>query len=188
MVLISCPFAVICPAQSGQRGPQLQSPTPESAPLMENPGFEAKLSSWDAKGWLGGEANAISEAAHQGAAGLRLIHDSGNSPASFASGYFRVKPGKKYETRFWARTVSGQGIAVYLGFYNKTRGLLNIKAYGNENRLAIPPSTKEFREFALQGLALEEAAFVRIWIYSSAAAQVVADFDDFSLIELPPTP
>jgi hypothetical protein len=154
---------------------------------MENPGFEASLSGWDSRGWQG-EAHAISEAAHQGAAGLMVIHDSGNNTATFASAYFRVKPGKKYEARFWARTVSGQGIAVYLGFYNTTRGLLNTKAYGNENRISIPPSAKEFREFSLQGLALEEAAYVRVWIYSSATAQVVADFDDFSLTELPPSP
>ena len=187
MMLIICPFAVVCPAQNGPLKPQSPPPTPVSALLLENPGFEAGLSGWDSRG-AQGQAFALGEAAHQGTTGMRVIHASENKSVTFASDYHRIAPGKKYETRFWARIVSGEGIAVYLGFYSKSHGLLNTQVLGNENRIPVSRPAKDFREFSVQGLAMAEAYYVRIWIYSSATAQVVADFDDFSLTELPPSP
>jgi hypothetical protein len=154
---------------------------------MENPDFEAGLSGWESRG-AQGQVFAMSEAAHQGATGLRVIHDSENKSVTLASAYHRIVPGKKYETRFWARIVRGEGIAVYLGFYSKAHVLLNKQELGNENRIPISRPAKDFREFSVQGLAMAEAYYVRIWIYSSATAQVVADFDDFGLTELPSSP
>jgi hypothetical protein len=151
---------------------------------LTNPGFEEGLLGWDATN-DGAMSSVVPIAAHRGSLGLRVVDTSPSAGSSIHSAYLPISSGKKYEVRFWARIAEGDGIGVYLRFYDAKRTLLTTAASG-ETRIAIPRNTPAFRLFSHQAEAPAEAAFVRIWIHSFNSGQPVADFDEFSLVEIAP--
>jgi hypothetical protein len=152
---------------------------------LTNPSFDEGLLGWDSANDAG-MSTASAAAAHRGPLGLRVVDTNPAAGSSVHSAYLPVTVGKRYEVRFWSRLVEGEGIGVYLRFYDARRTLLTTAASGRENRFVIPRNTPELRLFSHQAEAPAEAAFVRIWIHSFSSGRPVADFDEFTFVETAP--
>lgn len=80
--------------------------------------------------------------------------------------------------------MKGDGIAVYLRFYNEKGEFLNTPALKNQINVAIRRDAADWKAFAKKGVAPAGATQVEVWVHSFTANVVTADFDDFVLVEL----
>jgi hypothetical protein len=173
--------------QTNKSSGQLPLTTPLAAGAerllkLPNAGFESGLTDWD----NGGDDNlsrSTPEAAMRGDAGLRVEDEDKEKGSSLQSAYLPAAAGRTYRANFWARMVSGDGIAVYLRFFDAERVLLNSYESGKENLLAVPSGQASFRQFTLEAVAPPGTAVVAVWIHSYTKNVVIADFDDLSVLE-----
>ena len=153
----------------------------------ENPGFERGLDGWDLAD-DGGMSKAVPDAAHDGQYGLRVADASATAGSSLASAKFKVVPGKSYQARFWARMVAGDGIGVYLQFFDAAghsfASSKEMEAKYDLVPFVLSAKQKEWKEFLISKVAPEGAVEGRIWVHSFLSATVTADFDGFHLSEL----
>ncbi|AHF94333.1 hypothetical protein OPIT5_12425 [Opitutaceae bacterium TAV5] len=148
-----------------------------------DPGFENGPDGWMVAAADKGMSRIIPEAAHSGRLGLRVTDDDETSGSSLFSQKLPVTPGNDYKLTFHARIVQGAGIGVYLRFFD-----------AKGNRIDTPkqfvksiPESAGWATYSLVAIAPEQATRMAVWIHSFDHAKVVADFDDFSLIENPDT-
>ena len=150
---------------------------------LANGDFEQALT-----GWLnpadGAMSVASAAAAHGGKLGLRVTDASDTLGSSLATKRLPAVAGTAYEVRFAGRVVSGAGIGVYLRFFDAKGQALNTQEKKNENILALNRGDTAWQTRALKATAPAGTATVEVWIHSYSKAQVTADFDDVSLIEL----
>jgi len=150
---------------------------------LTNPDFELGLTGWDYE-----RDNRMSQpsphAAKSGGFGLRVKDADSTRGSSVLSDFIPVRPEARYYMGWWARINQGHGIAVYLRFYDARKRELTSEKNKTEIKRVIPTEEADFRQYSLEADALRQSAFVRIWIHSFTADQVVADFDDFVLMEI----
>lgn len=149
---------------------------------VPNAGFEDKLTGWNAAGDNGMSA-VVPEAAHGGKLGLRVTDASNKLGSSLATPRFPATPGKTYEVRFQGRSVQGEGIAVYLRFFDAKGDYLNTPERKNQINVPVRRADTAWKAFSKQGVAPAGAVQVEVWIHSFTANQVTADFDDIVLVE-----
>lgn len=159
------------------------APAAEKILPLSNAGFEDKLATWNNANDHGMSA-ALPEAARSGKLGLRVTDASDTLGSSLATKRFPATPGKSYEVRFQARIVKGEGIAVYVRFYNAKGEFLNRPELKNQINVAVRRTDTEWKEFAKHGVAPAGAVQVEVWVHSFTKNVVTADFDDFVLVEL----
>ncbi len=177
--LLAC-FACASPAHAGDEPIRLK-----------NPGFESALDGWfPAKGDMNMSA-ASPEAPHTGNMGLRVTDTDNKRGSSMASAKFDAKADATYEVRFWARSISGSGVSVYLQFLDAAGTKLTDldDPHGGSERVNVikvnvPPKTTDWQQFTLRGVAPKDAASVYIWVHSSTNGVGVADLDDFELVKV----
>lgn len=161
----------------------------DQAVELDNPGFEQGLAGWDAAK-DNGMSQAIAEAAHDGSLGLRVTDASPKDGSSLASRRFKAVPGKIYQARFWSRAVAGEGVGVYILFFDAAGKSFNLtkekEIQFDLGPLGIPSSQKEWKEFLIRKTAPEGAVEGQVWIHSYSGAQATADFDEFHVVELEP--
>jgi hypothetical protein len=116
-----------------------------------------------------------------GSKGLRVTDNSATLGSSWATGFFPATPGQTYQVRFWSRRISGSGIGVYLEWFNSAGSYIS-------NNLIDIPSSADWKEYVLRADAPANTAWVSVWIHSYSGGIVTADFDDFTLLELPQRP
>lgn len=161
-------------------GPDL----PRIIPLT-NPGFESGLRGWNNLA-DSGMSRSTPEAASRGDGGLRVEDSDPVRGSSLRSALFPASAGQAFRVKFTARSVSGDGIAVYLAYSDQSKRGINLGAREGEHRLMIAPGLTDFTPQTFVSKAPAGAAFAQIWIHSFTSALVVADFDDFELIEVAP--
>lgn len=171
---------VIAASTASQSAPVRVSGKPVA---LQNPGFEDGFN-----GWLAQRdphmCTVVAEAAHTGTRGLRVADNSTTAGSNLPSRRFEAHAEKTYELRFWARIVSPGTIGVYLRFFDKKNKTLNSQILNNEIIKGIPPEARQWTEYTLRGVAPRGAVAGEIWIHSYNAGTVVANLDDFSLVEL----
>lgn len=150
---------------------------------LSNPGFEDGLSSWDSS-HDNDMSRAVADAAHNGRFGLRVQDRSDTLGSSLISAPLPVISGKRYSVRFWGRILEGEGLAVYLIFFDAQGGYLNKQELGNENLTMIPKTATDWTQFSVDGAAPDNAFSLKVWIHSFTKSIVVADVDDFTVLEL----
>lgn len=154
----------------------------ETVITVPNSGFEQKGEGWKAD-QDNGMSTFVAEAAHTGKLGLRVTDASATLGSSLASARFPASAGKSYEVRFFGRNVKGQGIAVYLKFYDAAGKLLNTPELKNQVNVAVRRTDTEWKQFSVAGAAPATATQVEIWVHSFSKNEVTADFDDFVLVQ-----
>jgi hypothetical protein len=155
----------------------------EKALSLPNAGFEDGLASWNNANDHGMSV-ALPGAARTGKLGLRVTDTSDTLGSSLAAKRFPATPGKSYEVRFQARIVQGEGIAVYVRFYNAKGEFLNRPELKNQINVAVRRNDTTWKEFTKRGVAPAGAVQVEVWVHSFTKNVVTADFDDFTLVEL----
>jgi len=160
------------------------APTVHASSLpLPNAGFEQGL-----VGWRVEEPAPMStvhpEAAFVGERGLRVIDDSEAAASSVSTPRFPVEPGFAYRLTLRARRVSGQGIAVYLRFFDAKGRQLNPWPKYSDLRAV---ESSDWRQITVMAAPPEGAVSVDVRIRSYTAARVVADFDDVSLEAVVPS-
>ncbi|MBI4978099.1 MAG: heparinase II/III family protein [Spirochaetes bacterium] len=154
---------------------------------LESPGFEKNIDGWENSGG-NGMSVVSADAKHSGDYGLRINDANVNAGSSLYSARFKVTAGNFYQTHFWARCVSGDGIGVYLLFYNKEgKSFSFTKEMETKYKLTpfiLPKDQGDWKEYILRKSPPEGAVEGQLWIHSFNSSQVTADFDDFRLIEL----
>lgn len=159
------------------------APAAEKILPLPNPGFEEKITGWNATNDHGMSV-ALPAAARGGQLGLRVTDESDTLGSSLAAPRFPAKPGQAFEVRFQGRIVKGEGIAVYLRFYDAKGAFLNTPELKNQINVAIRRGDTEWKAFAKKGVAPAGAVSVEVWIHSFSKNVVTADFDDFVLVEV----
>jgi hypothetical protein len=152
---------------------------------LANAGFEEKLTGWNNANDHGMSA-VVPEAAKGGKLGLRVTDTSDTLGSSLAAKRFAAKPGQAYEVRFQGRIVKGEGIAVYLRFYDAKGAYLNTPELKNQINVPVRRGDTEWKQFAKQGVAPAGAVQGEVWIHSFTKNIVTADFDDFVLVAITP--
>lgn len=149
---------------------------------LRNSGFEDGIGYWS----NGGDdemSQPDSDAAYRGSFGLRVIDQTETRGSSLLSKPFRVKPGEEYEVTFWARSISGKGVAVYLRFRDKDKTLLNSNVLGNELLTVIPEGATGWKKYKVEGVAPLDAQKGEVWIHSFVKSKASADIDEISVME-----
>lgn len=154
---------------------------------LENPGFESGGQGWDIPQGDGGMSTVTPQAAYSGAAGLRVTDGSQKQGSSARASQVRVKPGMVYRLSFFARTLQGQGVGVYLLFYD-AKGKRVKNPDGTDTTCEVRKTRGEngWQGFCVEAKAPEAAAQLGFWIHSFSHSVVTADFDDFKLEEISP--
>lgn len=154
----------------------------ESVIPLANAGFEEGLAGWNAAGDNAMSA-VVPEAAKSGKLGLRVTDTSDTLGSSVASKRFPAVAGRAYEVRFQARAVKGEGIAVYLRFYNAKGEFLTRPELKNQINVPVRRGDTEWKAFSKEGVAPAGSVHVEVWIHSFTKNVVTADFDDLVLVE-----
>jgi hypothetical protein len=157
----------------------------ETALPLANAGFEERLTGWNNANDNGMSA-AVPEAARGGKLGLRVTDTSDTLGSSLAAKRFPTTPGKTYEIRFQGRIVQGEGIAVYLRFYDAKGAYLNTPELKNQINVPVRRTDTEWKQFSKKGVAPAGAVQGEVWIHSFTKNVVTADFDDFVLVAIEP--
>lgn len=148
---------------------------------LPNPGFEDQTSAWQ---WLDGGMSQVTEsAAHAGKYGLRVEDRDESKGSNVYSSTLKALSGAEYTLRFWARNIQGDGLAVYLVFYDEDNQALSRAEFGNETKVTLPDGTGEWKQFTLNAVAPEGAARMKVWIHSFISNTGIAELDDFILTE-----
>lgn len=148
-----------------------------------NPGFETGFSGWKTSA-KAGPVRVMTEAAHSGTHGVRLTDESTETSCDLMGQRFKAEAGTKYEVHCWMRYVSGNGVGLYLRFYDAKNKGLNSQTLNNEIKQVLPKEATEWTELSVSGTATEGAATGEIWVHTMGAVVVTADVDDFSLRKL----
>jgi hypothetical protein len=139
------------------------------------------------EGWYTGDDNDMSrivdEAARSGKLGVRVTDDDADKGSSLGCNKLPCRPGKSYRVTFWGRVRSGKDMSVYLQFFDANCKQLTKVEFGNALVVKLRPGPTDWVQYTLRGTAPRDAATIRIWMHSFTAAKVVADLDDFSLVE-----
>lgn len=151
---------------------------------LDNPGFESDLTGWSVAKSDAGMSKVAAEAAHSGDKGLRVTDDSDTSGSEMQSAKVPAVAGKNYQTRFWGKSITGEGVAVYLVFFDDADKPLTKQEANNEILFLVPKAATEWQQFLVKGTAPEGTASVRIRIHSFVKAMATADIDDFVLTQL----
>ena len=151
---------------------------------LPNPGFEEEFTGWVVSNQDNGMSKASAEAARNGQAGLRVEDRDSEFGSSLFSGAVPAEAGKKYAVKFWARNLEGEGLGVYLIFFDSQGRYLNKQELKNENIVSVPKGARDWEQFTVEGVAPDEAASLKIWIHSFTKNHVSADVDDFSVLEI----
>ncbi|MCE2862864.1 MAG: hypothetical protein RIR76_1858 [Verrucomicrobiota bacterium] len=154
----------------------------ETLLALTNAGFEEGLAGWNATGDNAMSA-AVPEAARSGKLGLRVTDGSQTLGSSVASKRFPAVPGRTYEVRFQARAVKGEGIAVYLRFFDAKGAFLTRPELKNQINVPVRRGDTEWKAFSKEGVAPAGSVQVEVWIHSFTKNVVTADFDDLVLVE-----
>jgi hypothetical protein len=157
----------------------------ETALPLANAGFEEKLTGWNSANDNGMSA-AVPEAAKGGKHGLRVTDASDTLGSSLAAKRFAAKPGQTFEIRFQGRIVKGEGIAVYLRFYDAKGVQLTTPELKNQINVPVRRTDTEWKQFSKQGVAPAGTVQGEVWIHSFTKNVVTADFDDFVLVAITP--
>jgi hypothetical protein len=133
-------------------------------------------------GWIVNEDTPMStvhpEAARTGERGLRVVDDSADAGSSVATKRFPVQPGLAYRLSVSARKVSGDGVAVYLRFFDARGKQLN-PAPRFSDYAAI--QSAEWRTYTVSAAPPAGAVTVDGWIRAFHGSKSVSDFDDLRL-------
>ncbi|HSI12249.1 MAG TPA: carbohydrate binding domain-containing protein [Chthoniobacter sp.] len=142
-----------------------------------NPGFETGLA-----GWVADESapmsRVMSEAAHTGGRGLRVVDDSTQEGSSVHTEPLAVESGRAYRVSLWARCVSGKGIAVYLRFFGVSGKQLNPSPKYSDQQTV---ESQLWRQYTVTAVPPEGAATFDVRIHSFDGSKVVADLDDLEV-------
>lgn len=150
---------------------------------LPNGGFEDNGENWVIDKSDGGKTTIVGEAAHGGILGVKVVDEDERSGSSIMSKKIAIEPGKEYQLRFWAKSIQGFGLGVYMDFYGPNGEALNTSELKNQNIFTIPKNQEEWKEFMMRATAPKNAAYLRIFIHSYGQALVQAYLDDFVLSE-----
>ena len=147
---------------------------------LANPGFEEGLKDW-VVGVSDPGSSVLPAAAYTGRQGLRVADQDEAVGSDVESALIPATAGTSYTVHFWSKLVRGDGMAVYLRFFDEQRKPLTGAKSKNEIFLAIPRSDREWTRFSLSGKAPVGTVFVSIWLHSFSKNKVLAYLDDFTL-------
>lgn len=148
---------------------------------LVNPGFEDEMKGWIVSPSDNGKSYVTAEAAHSGSFGLQVDDDDDTTGSELRSKLVRAIPGKEHELRFFAKPLRGEGIGVYLVFFDIDRQPLDTPENKKGILLVLPKGPSEWKECRLTGLAPSDAAYVMVRVHSFLKSKVSAQMDDFSL-------
>ncbi|AHF89498.1 endopolygalacturonase [Opitutaceae bacterium TAV5] len=145
---------------------------------LPNPGFESGLDGWIVNEGAAPMSAAIPEAARTGKLGLRVTDNSDTAGSSVAAPRFPVEPGRAYRLTVHARLISGDGVGVYLRFFDAKGKHLNPWPKASDSA-AIQSRT--WRAVTVTAAPPAGAVSLDAWIHTYAGSKVTVDFDDLSI-------
>jgi hypothetical protein len=149
--------------------------------MLRNGGFEL-----DAWGWripAGGMATVSDAHAASGRRSLRIVDADAARGSNITSARVRVDKGGAFLLRGKAFPVSGNGLGMYVKYYDEEGRSLNpTNERGHIASLgALGGSTKRWQGFSWRFEAPEGTSSLEVWIHSYNAAKVEAYLDDLEV-------
>lgn len=154
----------------------------EEGVLLRNGGFEFGSLGWDLP--HNGLGALSTERAASGKQSLRVQDDADNRGSNIYSARIPVNGAGTYELRGKVFHVSGEGIGMYVRYFNAQRELINEQdARGNMAPVGSLTGAKEAWEpFAFRFETPAETAAIQVWIHSFNASRVDAFLDDLEIV------
>lgn len=167
LLLAMCLFSAInLDAQPNRRG------------ALTNPGFEDGLLGWTREESPLIMSKVVDTAAHSGLMGLRIQDSSARVGSSLASARGFVRSGETVVVSFYGRLIEGDGIAVYLRFFDASGKYLNPAPVHHD---LIEISSLKWTLLAVEAVAPVGATKFDVWIHSYNGKIVTAEVDDFEV-------
>lgn len=149
------------------------------AQLLTNPGFESGVDGWTIKEKTS-ISSAMAEAAHEGAAGLRISDESVDGGANVTSERFDVAPGQKIALEFMARSLNSTIASVSILPYGSNNQPL-LDEQGRSPANVIIRQSTDWAHYALEWIVPEDVSAFAISIRSWSTPTGTVDLDDFTL-------
>jgi len=146
-----------------------------------NGGFELADMGWQIDDKL---TTLSSEFAASGRSALRIRDDSETDGSNIISSRVAVRAGAPMTLSGKHYTISGQGVGVYVRYYNQANQMLNeVSAGGNMKALLVlqPAAFNTWESFSAPFTPPPETAYIRLWIHSINGALVDAVLDDIDV-------
>lgn len=148
---------------------------------LPNADFEKGLESWKEIG-VDVKTEISAEAAYRGRNGALVSDDNVDAGSSLQSELIEVRPGDDLKLTFVARLISGDGMGVYLRFFDRDRKEMEFKDdQGGEILYSTKVRSTKWEKHTYEAEVPEGAAFVAVWLHSYVSDQVVAHLDEFEL-------
>ena len=152
--------------------------------MLRNGGFEEGGYCWDMQRDQMGKISA--EQAATGSNSLRIVDSEKGMGSNIFSAKFPLEPGAKYELRGKAFPVSGEGVGMYVRYYDALGVEVSEKdSKGNTPSVGtLEGGDQEWKSFAFGFTPSEDTAIGRVWIHSYNAGIVDAYIDDLEIIKV----
>jgi hypothetical protein len=153
--------------------------------LLRNGGFELDDWCWDIP--REGMGSISTDQAASGKASLRIADPRRDAGSNITSARIAAGPGP-YELRGKAFPVAGEGLGLYVKFYDAAGRLLNRadeRGYIDDVG-STGGATRRWEPFVFGFAAPEGTAALEVWIHSYTAAVVEAYLDDLEVRPRPP--
>jgi len=160
---------------------------PESRPnLVLNPGFEELNARQQPAHWTVDNklARLVAEGAHSGRRAVRIEDRTTKDGCSIRSDLFAIEPGKTYACSAWALFSDGNGLGLYVDFYDAKQKRLTSKDKRQTQVVkSMSSGTKRWRKSSIDFTAPADARFASIWLHSFSGSTLTAVVDDVSVTE-----
>ena len=163
----------------------------EAAPgqvLLPNGGFEEGAQGWNLPS--GGMGAIATDEAAGGKASLKITDHDRSAGSDVSSATMRAAPDADYVLRGKMRQVSGDGLGLYLRFFDPRHRSLNA-ADGNGNTApvgTVKGGAGAWLPFALRFHTPPGTTRMQLWIHSFSSAETEAYLDDLEIAPAKSTP
>ncbi|AKJ64649.1 heparinase II/III domain-containing protein [Kiritimatiella glycovorans] len=151
----------------------------ESNGLLPNGNFELRAVGWSILDE--GMGTIVKKDAGEGTWSLRVRDRRENDGSSIYSPLFPVRPKQDYELRGIARHLEGEGLGVYVRYYDADGEMMSDLR--KEGALGALSPSDEWEPFSFSFEGEGDAAYARIWIHSYNSAEVDVLIDDLAVEE-----
>jgi len=148
-----------------------------AAPLFTS-GFEHE-DEWDAPS--DGMCQFLAAAARSGERGLRVVDMSMTTGSNLSSRHVPAEGGRGYKLTVHARMLDGEGVGVYLRFFDQDGKALTNQESRNEVATSVPGGQTDWGVVTLLGIAPAGTTSACVWIHSFNRSVASADLDDVTL-------
>lgn len=151
------------------------------APKLSDPGMEKGTETWEINKYDKGISRFVAEAARTGKMGLEVDDQDAQAGSEVFSEHVSAPPGTAWKATFWAKITEGDGIGVYLSFFDGAGQPVPFPDAKDIPHVSISSAKSEWKEYEVTAVVPEGCDSIAVRVHSYKDSVVKAYLDDFVL-------